>query len=340
MPLTNLNIGAAPNDGTGETLRSGGAKINTNYTFTVTTDTGQTISGAKTFTSPIGAADGAAATPSVTFASDLDTGMYRPAADRVAFSTNGAERLRLLDATQPVSSDRLFAVIGHPATANTNFGLSVGHDVTGLANSAAVSLNMFTNVGAGTAGGVKSGGLRLIARNNGDTGAFNVASINLSKVSGNNNGEITFVNAGTERMRIAADGNVGIGTGTSAPATLLHVNGTLRHGEQTQAVVSLVSGTRVDTISRTAVNFGGLGIMQSMFGDVPTVGEFYAYELGTTNRLLAVFYKTGTGSSAVVTVLASSVLTLGASNAGGTQVIDNATNNDNVRMIAIIRRVG
>jgi hypothetical protein len=49
MPLTNLNIGAAPNDGTGETLRSGGAKINTNYTFTVTTDTTQTITGAKTF---------------------------------------------------------------------------------------------------------------------------------------------------------------------------------------------------------------------------------------------------------------------------------------------------
>jgi hypothetical protein len=53
MPLTNLNIGAAPNDGTGETLRSGGAKINTNYTFTVTTDTTQTITGAKTFTTGV-----------------------------------------------------------------------------------------------------------------------------------------------------------------------------------------------------------------------------------------------------------------------------------------------
>jgi hypothetical protein len=95
MPLTNLNIGAAPNDGTGETLRSGGAKINTNYTFTVTTDTGQQITGAKTFTSPIGAADGAVGTPSVTFASDLNTGMWRPAADTVAFSTGGAERVRI-----------------------------------------------------------------------------------------------------------------------------------------------------------------------------------------------------------------------------------------------------
>jgi len=95
MPLTNLNIGAAPNDGTGETLRSGGAKINTNYTFTVTTDTAQTITGAKTFSSPIGAADGAVGTPSVTFASDLNTGMWRPAADTVAFSTNGAHRMRI-----------------------------------------------------------------------------------------------------------------------------------------------------------------------------------------------------------------------------------------------------
>jgi len=31
MPFDAINIGAAPNDGTGETLRSGGQKINTNF---------------------------------------------------------------------------------------------------------------------------------------------------------------------------------------------------------------------------------------------------------------------------------------------------------------------
>jgi hypothetical protein len=55
----------------------------------------QTFAGTNTFSSPIGAADGAESTPSVTFAADLDTGMWRPAANTVAFSTNGAERWRI-----------------------------------------------------------------------------------------------------------------------------------------------------------------------------------------------------------------------------------------------------
>jgi hypothetical protein len=50
MPLTDLLVGTTANDDTGETLRSGGQKINTNYTFTVTTDTTQDIGGVKTFT--------------------------------------------------------------------------------------------------------------------------------------------------------------------------------------------------------------------------------------------------------------------------------------------------
>jgi hypothetical protein len=67
-----LNIGAAPNDGTGETLRSGGAKINTNYTFTVTTDTNQNIGGVKTFTGATTVVNGdlgvGTASPGVKFA--------------------------------------------------------------------------------------------------------------------------------------------------------------------------------------------------------------------------------------------------------------------------------
>jgi hypothetical protein len=225
MPLTDLLVGTTANDGTGETLRSGGQKINTNYTFTVTTDTTQTVSGTKTFTADVFLSD------KIVHNGNTNTAIRFPANNTVAIETDGSERLR-----------------------------------------------------------------------------------------------------------VDSSGNVGIGT--TSPATLLHVNGFLRHGEQTQAVVSVAFGTRVDTRYRTAVTSGGSGIMQSMFGDVPTVGEFYAYELGTTHYLLGVFYKTGSGSAAVVTVLASSVLTLGASNAGGTQNINNATDNDNVRMIALIRRVG
>jgi hypothetical protein len=90
MPLTNLNIGAAPNDGTGETLRSGGAKINTNYTFTVTTDTAQTITGAKTFTATVTGGKFAPTANTVT-----GNGMYLPTTNTLAFSTNGAHRMRI-----------------------------------------------------------------------------------------------------------------------------------------------------------------------------------------------------------------------------------------------------
>src|SRR3546814_20228674 len=38
---------------------------------------------------------GLAATPSVTFDGDLNTGMWSPAADTIAWSTGGVERLRL-----------------------------------------------------------------------------------------------------------------------------------------------------------------------------------------------------------------------------------------------------
>lgn len=41
--------------------------------------------------------NGAEATPSVTFNSDLDTGMWRPGANIVGFSTNGTERARITD---------------------------------------------------------------------------------------------------------------------------------------------------------------------------------------------------------------------------------------------------
>jgi hypothetical protein len=42
-------------------------------------------------------ADGSAGSPSITFASDTNTGIYRPSADRIAISTNGAFRLSIED---------------------------------------------------------------------------------------------------------------------------------------------------------------------------------------------------------------------------------------------------
>jgi hypothetical protein len=320
MPLTNLNIGAAPNDGTGETLRSGGAKINTNYTFTVTTDTAQDISGVKNFQSETQTRD-----INIRVASSSTNYVGRP--DRM-----------FIEFERPTANGGIISFHTTPSTAgalaermriDSNGTVGIGHSPTN-------KLSVFTSGGGNTSGfsvGSSNGLLNIWGGASSDI-VFDITNGTLNGGTGTN---FQIRQGGSNVMRIAAGGNVGIGT--TSPATLLHVNGTLRHGANTQAAVNTAAGTFQDTVFTTAINFGGASVMQSAFGDVPTVGEFYAYELGTTNRLLAVFYKTGTGSAASVTVLASSVLTLGASNSGGTQVINNATNNNNVRMIAIIRRV-
>jgi hypothetical protein len=91
MPLTDLLVGTTANDGFGETLRSGGQKINTNYTFTVTTDTTQTVSGTKTFTADVFLSD------KIVHNGDTNTAIRFPAADTVAVETNGSERMRIRD---------------------------------------------------------------------------------------------------------------------------------------------------------------------------------------------------------------------------------------------------
>jgi hypothetical protein len=63
---------------------------------------------------------GAVGTPSYTFTGDLNTGMWSPAADTLAFSTNGAEVARLTSTgyLEAVYSDKVVA-LGNTSTAKT-----------------------------------------------------------------------------------------------------------------------------------------------------------------------------------------------------------------------------
>ena len=109
---------------------------------------------------------GAVGTPSITFTGDLNTGIWSPAADTVAFSTNGAERMRITsagDITQANATSGAGAIVGEQtfrlAADGTAFGAAIG-DFFG-ANSA-ISLEassvyevtiyaVFTKTTAGTA---------------------------------------------------------------------------------------------------------------------------------------------------------------------------------------------
>jgi hypothetical protein len=105
-------------------VANGGTGVNTSTgTVAVVLSTSPTlvtpILGAASATS-VAAALGAVGTPSYTFTGDLNTGVWSPAADTLAFSTNGAEVARLTSTgyLEAVYSDEVVA-LGNSGTATT-----------------------------------------------------------------------------------------------------------------------------------------------------------------------------------------------------------------------------
>ena len=106
MAYQSIEIGTAANDGTGDTLRVGGDKVNDNFveiytllgtgtaltsgisaTSSVVSLASPTITGVTSF------ADGSASAPSITNTGDANTGIFFSAADQVAITTGGTARL-------------------------------------------------------------------------------------------------------------------------------------------------------------------------------------------------------------------------------------------------------
>jgi len=174
-----------------------------------------------TTTGVVSAAAGAAATPSITFTGDLNTGIWSPAADTVAASTGGSERLRI------DSSGRVGIGTSAPSyplhvrldqTAST----SVSVQNTSAGSGAYAQFRVDGDSGAGYFGYAGSG--------SGGTGCYEADYVYLASESsasglnlGATSGPMRFytggITAANERLRITAAGNVGIGT-TSASEQL------------------------------------------------------------------------------------------------------------------------
>jgi hypothetical protein len=145
MTYQAIGIGTTVGDGTGDTIRDGGDKINDNFveiysllgtgtaltsgisaTATVVTLAGPSITGVASF------ADGSNTAPSITNTGDTNTGIYFGAADTVNVTTGGTKRVDIdssgLDVTGAITATTTIS-----ATAGVSGTTGIfSSDVTGL----------------------------------------------------------------------------------------------------------------------------------------------------------------------------------------------------------------
>jgi hypothetical protein len=209
--------------------------ISTNGTGRLTIDTAATTS-----TLPVVHPLGAVGTPSITFTGDLNTGIYSPGADTLAFAEGGSEAMRI------DSSGRLLVGMSTSTSGNAPFqvrkdGAAATVELFCAVNGGdGVYLNLSKSRGTAAAPTVVSSGDRLgyilFYGYSGAASAYQAGALIGAEVDGEPDtagdttdmpGRILFSTTAngsatpTERLRITSAGLVGIGT--TAPSQALHV---------------------------------------------------------------------------------------------------------------------
>ena len=213
---------------------------------------------------------GTAALPSVAAFGDLDTGMWFPAANTVAWSTGGSERMRV-DASGRllIGASTAYAVqntggvaatgaLQNHATATSQSAQTQGNWATSATSSAQLLFAKSVSGTVGTRGAITASGTTLGNISfSGDNGTDFIPGggisclVDAAPTTGDMPGRLVFATTApgavtaTERMRINRLGNVGIGT--SAPDALLSVNGVASFGAGTAALPSIAAFGDLDT---------------------------------------------------------------------------------------------
>jgi hypothetical protein len=250
--------------------------------------------------------DGTAGSPGLAFASDLNTGFFRPAADQLAIATNGVERVEF--GTSEVVFNGGGADVNFRVEGDTNANLlfvDAGTDRIGIGTlSPGRNLHVFGTgqqtalVGSSDAGGAA---LFLDGDANGDGSGGDYAYIRHTtngdlEIANAKSGIITFNGiSDAEKARIDSSGRVGIGT-TSPGAPLDVVAATsgafaqymrMRSGNDF-AFLGFRSNDGTEDLAQIGVNRTGAGTGHMVFN---TSGS-EAVRIDSSRRLLV-----GTSSS-------------------------------------------
>lgn len=183
-----VTTGAA---GSSATVTNSGTSTAATFDFSIPKgDTGATgPQGPQGDTGPAGslsgASDGTAGAPSISFSADTDTGVYRPGADQIGFTTGGSERVH-------IASDGVVS-IGTSNSPSNKDTVTPSLVVNGSGVDGAMQVNRHTSVGGGGAL------LELTATRGSDVNSYTILQ------DGDGIGSVAFSGAdGTEFVNAAA----------------------------------------------------------------------------------------------------------------------------------------
>lgn len=219
--------------------------------------------------------DGNAATPAVAFSADPDTGLYRPAVDSLAVATGGVERARFtatglgIGTTAPAA--KLHAIGASAIILEKDVGgISIfarhANDIPG--QSATITQQRSRGTTAAPTAVLANDILGTNAWHGHDGTSFGATAANIIALAEENFGvaaggayfsfrtrSLGSVGSPVERMRITANGDVGIGV--TAPSVKLHVNGAIRTASYTVAALPSASALGAGAIVYCSNETGG-----------------------------------------------------------------------------------
>jgi hypothetical protein len=205
------------------------------------------------FTNAVAFPQGTAGAPGVAFSLDLDTGMWSPGADTLAWATGGVERLRISSTGAITFAGAVSGITNLTTTGNTVLG-DAAADTLNVGNGGLIK-DAAGNVGIGGAPAFRlhviaaSANAVFMAQSSDASGVQAYLQANSStdaRVGTLSNVPLLIIQNTTERMRFDTAGNVGIG---GVPTTKLDVfNGNIRMTDS----YSLVWGDSSTYISGSA----------------------------------------------------------------------------------------